>query len=59
MNAKKQIVRFHKDTRGANMVEYIIVVGLIALAGIAGFRAFGGNVTQKIQQQGQTVQGVQ
>jgi pilus assembly protein Flp/PilA len=59
MNAKKQIVRFHKDTRGANMVEYIIVVGLIALAGIAGFRTFGSTVTAKVQQQGTQVQGVQ
>jgi pilus assembly protein Flp/PilA len=59
MNAKNQISRLRKDTRGANMVEYIILVGLIALAGIAGFRAFGSNVTQKIQAQGQQVQGVQ
>ncbi len=46
------------DTRGANMVEYMIVVGVIALAAIGAFTAFGGNVKSKIQEQGGTVGGI-
>src|SRR6188768_3155979 len=40
-----------RDTRGANMVEYIIVVGLVALIAIVGFTTFGGDVKQKIEDQ--------
>ena len=47
-----------RDTRGANMVEYIIVVGLVALIAIVGFTTFGGDVKQKIEEQGTKVQGV-
>ena len=51
----KQLV---KDTRGANMVEYIIMVGLIAIIAMAGFRFFGTQIDQKIDQQGNTVDSV-
>ncbi len=51
--------KFLKDTRGANMVEYIILVGVVAILAIAGFKYFGSSVTAKIQQQGDTVGGVQ
>ena len=47
-----------KDTRGANMVEYIIMVGLIAIIAMVGFRFFGTAINQKIQQQGNTVDSV-
>jgi len=47
-----------KDTRGAGMVEYIILVGVVAILAIAGFKAFGGQISQKIQTQGTTVNGV-
>ncbi len=42
MNPKISLIR---DTRGANLVEYIILVGVIALVAIAGFKAFGTRVT--------------
>src|SRR5437016_2578932 len=29
------------DTRGANLVEYIILVGVVALIALAGFKVFG------------------
>lgn len=48
-----------KKTRGANMVEYIILVGVVALLALAGFKAFGGNVKAKIQAQGSQVTGIQ
>jgi pilus assembly protein Flp/PilA len=47
--------RFLKDTRGANMVEYILLVGVVALISIAAFKAFGAKVQEKIKAQGDTV----
>ena len=47
-----------KDDRGANMVEYIILVGVVAIIAMAGFKYFGACVTQKINQQGDTVGGI-
>ena len=44
-----------KDTEGANLVEYLILVGLVALAVIIAFTAFGDTVEQKIEEQGGTV----
>jgi len=44
-----------KDTRGANIVEYIILVGVVALIAIAGFKIFGTSVEQKITDQGNAV----
>jgi Flp pilus assembly pilin Flp len=41
----------NKDTRGASLVEYIILVGLVALAAAAGFKVFGGSVSAKITNQ--------
>jgi Flp pilus assembly pilin Flp len=35
------------DTRGAGLVEYIILVGVIALLAVAGFNQFGTNVHEK------------
>jgi Flp pilus assembly pilin Flp len=40
-----------RDTRGASLVEYILVVGLVALVAAAGFRAFGSGLSSKAQQQ--------
>ena len=36
---------FVNDTRGANLVEYIILVGVVALIALAGFKLFGTKVT--------------
>ena len=44
-----------KDNRGANLVEYIILVGVIALIAIAGFKIFGGKVWDKAEKQGESV----
>ena len=49
--------KFLQDTRGANLVEYIILVGVIALIAIAGFKMFGTKVQDKIQEQGGSVGG--
>lgn len=49
---------FLKDTRGANLVEYIILVGVVALIAMAGFKIFGQKVTDKVKEQGDKVQGI-
>ena len=47
-----------KDTRGANLVEYIILVGVIALIALAGFKIFGKSVDAKIQEQSNKVKTI-
>jgi len=44
-----------RDTRGANMVEYIILVGVVALLAIAAFRYFNSSVKAKVNQQADSV----
>lgn len=44
-----------KDSRGANLVEYIILVGVIALIAIAGFKTFGNKVSDKVNEQASSV----
>ena len=50
---------FLRATRGANMVEYIILVGVVALLAIVAFRFFGKSVSAKIQQQAGSVNAVE
>jgi Flp pilus assembly pilin Flp len=38
-----------RDERGASLVEYLLLVGLVAIVGLLGFRLFGGSVDAKIQ----------
>lgn len=56
------ITRFSKrlvrDRRGANLVEYIILVGVIALIAIVGFKKFGGEVRAKVDEQAGSVKGI-
>jgi Flp pilus assembly pilin Flp len=47
-----------RDQRGAGMVEYIILVGVVALLAIAAFKFFNTSVKNKVNQQAQTVQGI-
>jgi pilus assembly protein Flp/PilA len=54
-----RIIQLLRDTRGANMVEYIILVGVVAILAMAGFRAFSGSVSTEITTQGNTVGGIQ
>jgi pilus assembly protein Flp/PilA len=52
-NNKKQnrLQKLVKDTRGANLVEYIILVGVVALIALAGYKIFGEAVEKKIGDQ--------
>jgi pilus assembly protein Flp/PilA len=47
-----------RDVRGANLVEYIILVGLVALIALAGFKIFGQKVDGKIKDQAGKVDGI-
>ena len=46
---------FQRGTRGANMVEYIILVGVVALLAVVGFKAFSTSVSDTVKNQGETV----
>jgi pilus assembly protein Flp/PilA len=46
--ASKTLVQ---DTRGANLVEYMMLVGLIAIIALVGFGKFGSAVNKKIEGQ--------
>jgi len=50
--------RLARDQRGANMVEYIILVGVVALLAIAAFRFFNASVKAKINQQAGAVNAI-
>ena len=50
--------KFFKDNAGANLVEYIILVGVIALVAIAGFKIFGEKVDKKVQEQDNKVEQI-
>jgi len=54
----KNIVKLLKDNNGSNLVEYIILVGVIALIDIAGFKIFGEKVNSKIQEQSNKVEQI-
>jgi len=46
------------DRKGANMVEYMIIVGVVALCALAAFSTFGSSVQQKINEEGGKVGGI-
>lgn len=58
MNIRKFGRRLARDTRGANLVEYIMLVGLVALLSVIAFRTFGGNIQAKIEAQGSEVTNI-
>jgi pilus assembly protein Flp/PilA len=44
------------DTRGAHLVEYMLMVGLVALVSLLGYQRFGRAVTDKAEEQAHTVE---
>lgn len=58
MTQPTQIQKLIRDTNGAGFVEYIILVGLVALACIAAYTTFGSDVKAKVEQQGTAVTGI-
>ncbi len=55
MKIRSIVRRLRGDTRGANMVEYIILVGVVALLAIVAFRAFNKSVSAKVNEEGDAV----
>ena len=53
--AKKSLLT---DVRGANLVESIILVGVVALIALAGFKVFGEKVDAKVKNQASKVSGI-
>jgi Flp pilus assembly pilin Flp len=49
--------RFMKGKRGQGMSEYIIMVGLIAIAAIGMYTAFGGQIRNAMEAIGQQLAG--
>jgi Flp pilus assembly pilin Flp len=47
-----------ESTRGAGFVEYIILVGLVALFCIGAYQAFGQAVSDKVDEQAGEVGGI-
>jgi pilus assembly protein Flp/PilA len=56
MNIRLASRRLLRNTRGANMVEYIILVGVVALISIAVFSRFGRSVATTTDNQGKTIE---
>lgn len=52
---KNLVSRIIKDEKGANLVEYIILLGVVALICIAAFSLFGTSIKNKVNQQTKTV----
>ncbi|HVH42027.1 MAG TPA: hypothetical protein VM925_06775 [Labilithrix sp.] len=50
--------RFLECTRGANLVEYIILVGVVAVFCLGVFKTFGETAQTKVKNQTGAVQGV-
>lgn len=55
---RRAIAQLRQDERGATMTEYLILVGVVALIGLAAFQTFGGDVARQVNAQGVTVMGV-
>ncbi len=51
----KSLRKLESDTRGASFMEYVVLVGLIAVVCIAAYQAFGSAISTKVGQFGTTV----
>jgi len=53
-----KVQKLLRDNAGANLVEYIILVGVIALIAIVAFQMFGQKITDKVNEQGAKVESI-
>jgi len=51
--------RIAHDTKGANLVEYVLLVGLMAIICLAVFKTFGDKIKEKITGYTTTVETIQ
>jgi Flp pilus assembly pilin Flp len=47
----RDLKRLPDDSKGATFIEYIIVVGLVAIIAIAAFNTFGKTVVNKLKEE--------
>lgn len=52
---KAGLGRFMRDQRGAGLMEYTMLAGLVAIAAFAAFRTFGTNVNNAVNDQANQV----
>jgi pilus assembly protein Flp/PilA len=50
--------KFVRDEKGATLMEYLMLAGLVAIAAFAGFKLFGSNVQTVISGQAATVETI-
>ena len=55
---RTKLQRWLRDARGASLVEYIIVLGVVALLAVAAFETFGTSVRSKITQEAGKVNAI-
>jgi len=53
-----KLKKLGSDQRGASLIEYVLLIGVVALLAVAGFKIFGTSVKGKITQQAGAVDGV-
>ncbi len=59
MTKARSIKRLLRDTRGdTGFVEWLLLVGLVAIAGYAAFQTVGKNITTKANAGADTVNGI-
>lgn len=58
MNLRLVTRRLARDTRGANLVEYIMLVGLIAIICIGVFTRFGSAVNSNAGSQAEKIENI-
>jgi Flp pilus assembly pilin Flp len=47
-----------RDERGATLIEYVLLIGVVALLAVGGFKVFGTSLKAKISQQAAAVETV-
>ena len=57
INSKRttSLSKLVRDEKGATLMEYLMLAGLVAIAAFAGFKLFGTNVQTAINGQAETV----
>ena len=59
MDTVRKLRRFFSDTRGdTGFVEWVILVGVIAIVGIAAFTAVGSAVSEKAEDAAGEIEGL-
>jgi Flp pilus assembly pilin Flp len=46
-----KLVAFARDEKGATLMEYVMLAGLIAIVAFTGFKVFGSNVSGRVNGQ--------